>query len=101
MVKLHKNKNNLRIFVHLAMTNGLTLKCTDVNRIRWENFEILNYSFVFIHALAHRTRYENRRIVAKGKYMFPGKTSTVYENLHKNETFVKILKHCVFLRSAI
>ena len=31
----------------------------------------------------------------------PGKTSAVFENLHKNETFVKILKHCVFLRSAI
>ena len=58
--------------------------------------------FMCIHScslIEHAIKTEER--VAKGKYMFPGKTSAVFENLHKNETFVKILKHCVFLRSAI
>ena len=58
--------------------------------------------FICIHScslIEHAMKTEEELL--RENTCIPGKTSAVFENLHKNETFVKILKHCVFLRSAV
>ena len=98
--KVDINEDNLRIFVHLAMTNGLSLKCTEVNRIRWENFEILKYSCSLIEH-AKKTEEESLRENTCSR----NNSEAVFEYSHKwfihvccvkYETFVVIFKHCVF-----